>query len=73
MMAYPGLVPQSCGKLRNRKYVRSQICADHKTNVKHVFHMEDFTTESTLKGKAKYEAFIEKHGCKVRSYRADNG
>ena len=68
IMSQPGIVPQAVGKLTKKRFTGSQICIDHYSRVKHIAHLKDFTTESTLAAKEEYETFIADRGGQVKQY-----
>ena len=64
VMSKPGIVLQAEGKLTNKGFSGSKVCAGHDSSTKHIAHLEHFTVDSTIASNEE----IERHKKKVNPW-----
>jgi hypothetical protein len=69
----PGLIPQSTGKLTNRRFCATTVFVDSHSDYTHVSLQEDLTMDTTLDAKLDYERHASSVGVTVKGYHANNG
>ncbi len=69
----PGLVPQSSGKLTNKRITSVTVFVDHYSDFSYVVLMTECSGKETLRAKQEFEAYAASNGVRISHYHADNG